>query len=93
MEIEVIDPPPVIELPGMQYAPDHSHAVDVTPPPYRPPMPPREPPRATPKGHNNADIPPHIHERALKQPENFHSDRYDPQDAPLRYPRRNRNGW
>jgi hypothetical protein len=94
MEIEVIDPPPVIELPGTMYAPDHGQTVDVTPsPPRRLPMPPPSPPPARPIVNNNAGTPPQIHARALKQLENFESDLYDPADAPLRYPRGNRNGW
>jgi hypothetical protein len=56
-------------------------------------MPPPAPPRAAPKGHNNAGIPPQIHARALKQLENFLGDKYDPAEAPLRYPQGNRNGW
>jgi len=39
MELEVIDPKPAVEPPGMQYAPDHADALDVTPrrPPPSPP--------------------------------------------------------
>jgi len=46
MELEVMDPAPTVELPSMQYAPDHAHAVDVTPsPPWRAPAAPvLEPP-------------------------------------------------
>src|SRR5215467_10547540 len=50
MELEVIDPKPAVEPPGMQYAPDHADAVDVTPPPYRPP--PSPPPRGQPDPRN-----------------------------------------
>jgi hypothetical protein len=36
---ETVAPAPRVELPSEQYAPDHDHAVDVTPrTPYRPPM-------------------------------------------------------
>jgi hypothetical protein len=82
MEVEVIDPPPAIELPGMQYAPEHSDAIDVTPP-WRPPMPPPSPPPAMKTRYSNAGIPPPIYERALKQLANFESDAYDPADATL----------
>jgi hypothetical protein len=89
-----VGPPPVVEPPTMIFDRDHRDAVDVTPPPYRPLMPQVAPPeRATPKGHNNAGIPAEIHARELKRLANFEGDIYDPADAPLRYPRGNRNGW
>jgi hypothetical protein len=90
-EIEVLDPPPIIEAPSEQWAPHHADAVDVTPPWPRP-LPPPSPPPARPIVNNNAGIPPRIHARSLKQLANFESDVYDPADAPLRYPR-GRNGW
>jgi hypothetical protein len=78
-----IGPPPIVEPPGAQYGqPDD--AIDVTqptPPPSLLPAPPREK-----RTYSNAGIPAEIHARALKQLENFESDRYDPQDAPIRYP-------
>ena len=96
IEIEIVDPPPIIELPGMQYAPDHSDALDVTPPP-RPSMPPPSPPpapRDEPLTYSNAGIPRREHERELRRLERFHSgDWGDPKDFPLRYPRGNRQGW
>ena len=96
MAVEIIDPPPVVELPGMQYAPDHSDALDVTPPP-RPSMPPPSPPpapRDEPLTYSNAGIPRREHERELRRLERFHSgDWGDPKDFPLRYPRGNRQGW
>ena len=85
MAVEIIDPPPVVELPGMQYAPDHSDALDVTPPRH-PPMPPPlpiEPPR------NRALEARLAEERRMRR---FMDDDWKPHDGPLRYPR-GRNGW
>jgi len=85
IEIEIVDPPPIIELPGMQYAPDHSDALDVTPPRH-PPMPPPlpiEPPR------NRALEARLAEERRMRR---FMDDDWKPHDGPLRYPR-GRNGW
>ena len=58
IEIQIVDPAPTIELPEMQYAPDHIQAVDVTPSPgWRPPMPPPAPPRAAPTRRCRIDGP------------------------------------
>jgi hypothetical protein len=96
MEIEVIDPPPVIEPPGMAYAPDHADARDVSPPP-RPPMPPPSPPpapRDEPLTYSNAGIPRREHERELRRLDRFHSGDWEsPEHHPIRYPRGNRGGW
>jgi hypothetical protein len=91
--LEVMDPDPVVELPGTMYAPDHGQAVDVTPsPPWRPPVQPPSPPKAAPRTYSNSGIPAEIHAKVLRQLANFESDVYDPADAPLRYPR-GRSGW
>jgi hypothetical protein len=95
IELEVVDPEPTIELPGMQYAPDHADARDVTPP-WRPPLPPPSPPppRDTPKTYSNAGVPAPVLEAELKRLDRFLSgDWGDPASYPLRYPRGNRNGW
>jgi hypothetical protein len=96
LEIVIIDPDPVVELPWMQRDADHVGAHDVTPPP-RPAIPPLSPPpapRDEPLTYSNAGIPRGEHERELKRLERFNSgDWGDPMDHPLRYPRGNRNGW
>jgi hypothetical protein len=58
MELEVIDPDPVVELPGMMYGPDHGQPVDVTPSaPRRPPPASPPAPRDEPLTYSNAGIP------------------------------------
>ena len=95
--IKTVAPAPQIELPNEQYAPDHDHAVDVTPsPPWRRPMPPRppEPPRVEPLSYSNAGVPRVVLERELRRYRNFlDGDWGDPSDGPIPYPRRNRTGW
>ena len=91
---QVISPRPTIEPPDEFYAPDHDHAVDVTPPPFRPPMPPTppEPPRE-PLSYSNASVPRIVLERELKRYRNFlDGDWGDPSDGPIRYGR-GRSGW
>src|SRR5262249_47552182 len=97
IEIHVITPEPQIELPGEQW--DQPDARDITPP-WRPPMPaaaPASPPTPAPPQPtgppSNAGIPPQIHARELRRLARFESDEYSPEDAPLRYPRRNRFGF
>ena len=103
MELEVIDPKPAVEPPGMQYAPDHADAVDVTPPRRPPPSPPPRASRSLPPapgaGALSADparmnIPPRVLDAEQRRTRNFYDDDWgDPKDHPLRYPRGNRNGW
>ena len=83
IELEVIDPEPTIDLPGMQYAPDHGHAVDVTPRPPCPPMPPASPPpapRDEPISYSNNGVPRIVLERELRRLERFHSGDWGSQD-------------
>jgi len=99
------DPPPAVELPGEQYAPDHADAVDVTPPPRRPPPspPPSSSTRSLPPppgaGALSADparmnIPARIHDAEQRRTRNFNDDTWgNPSDWPIRYPRGNRSGW
>jgi hypothetical protein len=95
LEIEVIDPAPTIEPPGMQYAPDHADAVDVTPPPSPPPSTARSlPPPPGSVDPRNVSIPPAIHSAEQRRTQRFNDDDWgSPQDHPLRYPRGNRTGW
>jgi hypothetical protein len=95
---EIIDPKPAVDPPGMQYAPDHADAVDVTP--HRPP--PSPPPSSArslppPKGQpdpRNFNIPPAIHSAEQRRTRNFYDDTWgDPTGWPIRYPRGNRSGW
>ena len=89
IEIEIVDPPPIIELPGMQYAPDHSDALDVTPPRH-PPMPPPAPPPLPIEPPRNRALEARLaEERRMRR---FMDDDWKPHDGPLRYPR-GRNGW
>ena len=103
MELEVIDPKPAVEPPGMQYAPDHADAVDVTPPWRPPPSPPPRASRSLPPapgaGALSADparmnIPPSIYSAEQRRTRRFQDDEWgSPAEHPLRYPRGNRNGW
>ena len=91
--VKVVTPPPVVELPREQWA-QLDDPIVVTPPPA--PAPPTAPPPPTPAPTgrpSNAGIPEHIHRLALQQLARFQSDEYSPDDAPLRYPRRNRVGY
>ena len=89
MAVEIIDPPPVVELPGMQNAPDHSDALDVTPPRH-PPMPPPAPPPLPIEPPRNRALKARLaEERRMRR---FMDDDWKPHDGPLRYPR-GRNGW
>jgi hypothetical protein len=84
--MEIISPEPIVEAPSTRWDNDHADARDVTPAP-RPPMPPPPAPPREKRTYSNAGIPAEIHARALTQLENFQADRYDPADAPIRYPR------
>ena len=96
--VEVVTPPPVVELPSEQWDQPADDMIDVTP--WRPPAPASAPPAAppaptpTPAGRpSNAGIPERIHRRALRQLARFEADEYSPDDAPPRFPRRNRIGY
>ena len=98
VEFVVLDPPPAIELPAEQYAPDHADAVDVTPPmPRRPPAarapapapPPIEPWSRTTRADRIAEN----HAAEKRRFERFRDDDWKPGEGMLRYPRGNRNGW
>jgi hypothetical protein len=104
MLLEPLDPPPIVEPPDELYAPDHDHAVDVTPAPFRPPMPSpprsaRSPPPAPGAGALSVDparmnIPARIHDAEQRRTRNFNDDTWgDPAGWPIRYPRGNRSGW
>jgi len=95
--VEVVSPPPVVELPSEQFD-RPADMIDVTP--WRPPAPAPAPPAAppaptpTPAGRpSNVGIPPRVHAKALRQLARFEADEYSPDDAPLRYPRMNRTGY
>lgn len=91
IQFVIVDPKPVVELPDVQYAPDHAHAVDVTPPPYRPPMPPSSsgrsvaPPTADPRRYN---VPQSTAARMRAREIAFQNDEWGSSDAwPIRYPK------
>ena len=94
IEIEVMTPPPVVELPSEQWD-QPEDVIDVTPwrAPAPAPAPPAAPPPTPPSARSNVGIPPHIHAKALHQLARSEADEYSPDDAPLRYPRRNRTGY
>jgi len=93
--VEVVTPPPVVELPSEQWD-QPENVIDVTPP-WRPPAPapapPAAPPPTPPSARSNVGIPPRVHAKALRQLARFQADEYSPDDAPLRYARRNRIGY
>ena len=100
---EIIDPKPVIELPGEQF--DQPDTRDVSRVPYRPPpaSPPSHarslpPPRGQPDPRNY-NIPPAIHSAEQRRTRNFNDDTWgDPTGWPISYPNRGlrflqRGGW
>jgi hypothetical protein len=87
---EILDPPPAIELPGMQYAADHADAIDITPPP-RPSMPPTAAPPLPIEPPRNRALEARLAEQ--RRMRRFMDDDWKPHDGPLRYPRGNRQGW
>jgi len=99
MEIHVIHPRPVVELPTEQWE-QPVDARDVTPP--RPPTSPRSarslPPApgagALSVDPRNVNIPPSIYSAEQRRTRNFNDDTWgDPAGWPIRYPRGNRGGW
>jgi hypothetical protein len=104
MEVEVVDPPPTVELPCEQF--DGHDARDITPP-WRPPVAPASPPAAASRslppapgaGALSADparmnIPARIHDAEQRRTRNFNDDTWgDPTGWPIRYPNGNRSGW
>jgi hypothetical protein len=90
MELEVVDPPPQVELPAAQWDQPDTRVV-VSPPPYRPPMPPAPPP-PEPWLPSRKDRIIETHNAIKRREKQFHDGDWKPHDGALRYPR-GRNGW